>query len=198
MPALSRVWQQQQFIRRLFFFSQVTLYRAFLWFYRPSSLYRLDFICVKWLLGFYFCCCCSGFGILLKTIFPETVTNENFHSMYFDLKMLVGRSQAKFLMDFLFCPKSSILLFSNGKWEYLPLLSVTVTKWRKYFLQRESYRLSKLQRGWGVIWNISFYEWKSYLFKLLSLIVCCFCGFLTEGNMEQATQNLNFSVWKQS
>lgn len=195
MTALPRIWQQQQLIG---FFVKGPLCWAFLWFYRPSSLYRLRFICVKWLLGFYCCCCCSGFWNLLETIYPETGTNGNFHPMYFNSKMLVGRSQAKYCMDFIFFPESSILLFSTGKWEYLPLLSVTDNV-KKALLAERKLQALKSTTGLRSYLEHFFYEWKScYFFKLFSLIVCCFCGFLTEGNMEEATQNLNFSVWKQS
>lgn len=41
-----------------------------------------------------------------KTISPQTVTDENFHSVYLNVKTLLGRSQAKYFSGFLFFSKS--------------------------------------------------------------------------------------------
>lgn len=106
-PRPPRLQHQQRVLSILFcfvflgFVFKGILYWSFLW---CCSLPRWDFICVKWGLGFVVIA--QIWEICYKTISPETVTNENFHSMYFNVKMLVGRSQAKYFLGFLFFSKS--------------------------------------------------------------------------------------------
>lgn len=84
---------------------------------------------------------------MLKTISPETVTNENFHSMYFNLKMLVGRSQAKYFMGFLFSPKSSNLLFFNWKIRVLASTFCDCDNVKKVLLAERKLQALKSAKG---------------------------------------------------
>lgn len=68
--------------------------------------------------------------------------------------------------------------FSQLENESICLSFLWLTMWRKHFLQRESYRLSKVQQGWGAIWNISFMSEKvvtsSSCFPWLSVVSVAF------------------------